>query len=536
MKRIILPLVLVFSAAARSAVAQPLRLSLDEAIRRGLDTSHRLAEAVAGGDLARAVVDERRAASRPQIAAQAGYARTNHVDVFGVLLPGNQLRVIYPDIPDNYRTRLDLQWPIYTAGRVDALERAARSEASASADELAVARSDLRLEIARAYWALVTATESERVVGESLNRVGAHLRDMRNHFTAGLVPPNEVLVVEAQESRQRMLSVQARMTRDNAEAELARLVGAPGTLIEPVSLQSQVASQSVSRQSPVTSRQSDSRQSQVAGRQSASRQSPVTSRQSGEGLSTDDLRLTTDGLTTGDLRLTTDGLTTGDLRLTTDVPTTDALTTDALTTEGLLTDDLRLTTEALASLIEQARQQRGERRSLVKRIAASDERQRAALAGMKPTVTIAGGFDYARPNPRIFPRAEAWKESWDAGVNLMWPLFDGGRARAEVAEMAAAARAIRERLAEFDSVLTVELRQRVNEIESSRAAIAAAQDAVRSAAEARRVVGDRFTAGVTASIDVLDAQVALLQAELDRTQAIANARLAEARLDRALGK
>ena len=48
--------------------------------------------------------------------------------------------------------------------------------------------------------------------------------------------------------------------------------------------------------------------------------------------------------------------------------------------------------------------------------------------------------------------------------------------------------------------------------------------------------GDRFQAGVATSTDVLDAQVALLQAELDRTQAIASARLAEARLARVLGK
>ena len=31
----------------------------------------------------------------PQISAQAGYSRTNHVETFGVLLPNNQLRVIY---------------------------------------------------------------------------------------------------------------------------------------------------------------------------------------------------------------------------------------------------------------------------------------------------------------------------------------------------------------------------------------------------------------------------------------------------------
>jgi outer membrane protein TolC len=111
------------------AQAPPLHLTVDEAVRRGLETSHRVAETIARGEAADAMANGRHAATLPQVAAQAGYTRTNHVDTFGVLLPNNQLRVIYPDIPDNYRTRLDLQWALYTGGRLDALERAARIEA-----------------------------------------------------------------------------------------------------------------------------------------------------------------------------------------------------------------------------------------------------------------------------------------------------------------------------------------------------------------------------------------------------------------------
>ena len=106
---------------------------------------------------------------------------------------------------------------------------------------------------------------------------------------------------------------------------------------------------------------------------------------------------------------------------------------------------------------------------------------------------------------------------------------------ADIAQQAAAERAARERLAEFDSQLEVEVLQRRLDLEAALASIAAANDGVRSAAEARRVVGDRFAAGVATSTEVLDAQVALLQAQLDLTQSQANAKLAEARLSRALG-
>ena len=433
--------VLGMAFAARIATAQPpdppLRLTLEDAMARGLDTSHRIAEAVARGDAADATVGQRHAALMPQLAAQAGYTRTNHVETFGVPLPSNQLRVIYPDVPDNYRSRLDLQWPIYTAGRLDALERAARIEATASSDDVATARRDLALEIARAYWALVSASASVSVVEESVRRVDAHLQDVRNQLASGLVPPNDVLTVETQESRQRMLAIQARGNRDVAAAELARLVGiAPGTAIEAAA----------------------------------------------------------------------------DL----EPPPPEPI--------------------AIEALVDAAKQQRPERAALVKRVEAAAERSRAAAAGLKPTMAVGGGVDYARPNPRIFPREARWRTSWDASVNANWPLFDGGRARADAAEAGALARAVQERLADLDAALAVEVRQRVTELDSSRAAIDAAADAVRSATEARRVVGERFRAGVATSTDVLDAQVAILQAELDRTQAIANARVARARLDRALGR
>ena len=68
------------------------------------------------------------------------------------------------------------------------------------------------------------------------------------------------------------------------------------------------------------------------------------------------------------------------------------------------------------------------------------------------------------------------------------------------------------------------------------AAREAAGEAVTAAAEAHRVVQERFNAGVATSTDVLVAQVALLETELARTRALANVRLAQARLERSLGR
>lgn len=437
---------LVLVVAGPVHAQTPVPLTLEDAVTRAIEASHRLAEVRAREQGAQAAIEIRRSAERPTVTVTGGYTRTNHVEEFGVPQPDGQLRVIYPDIPDNYFTRASFQWPIYTAGRLDALERAAEAEARAVGAELQAARADLRLEVVRAYWALVTATESARVLEEAVARAEAHLRDVRAQFDTGLIPPNEVSSVEAQRARQQMQLIEAQNMRRSVAEELKRLTGLPSD--------AEIAVTSV-----------------PPGERSPS-QTPASP--AGPSISPD--------------------------------------------------------------LVGLALTQRAERQALRERIEAAEDREAAAAAGRRPTIALTGGVDYANPNPRIFPRKGEWRESWDVSVNVSWALWDGGRSKAETAEAAAAALAIRERLADLDTAVALDVRQRQLDIDSARAAIAAADEGVRSAADARRVVAERFRVGVGTSTEVLDAQVALLQAELDRTRAVANLRLAEARLDRALGR
>ena len=434
----------MFVAAARVAIAQtpPLRLTVADAIAAGLDHSHRLAEARAREEAARAAAKTAGLARMPAVGATAGYMRTNHVEEFFVPQPNGTRLVVYPDIPDNFTSRLSLQWPIYTAGRIDALERAAAAEVDAAAAEIETARADLRLEIVRAYWAAVTSREAVRVLEESLTRANAQVTDAKRRFEVGLIPPNEVLSLEAQLSRERAHLIEASNIREAALIDLRRLIGAPPDAVVELA---------------------DSLEDAGAGRSM-----PAES----------------------------------DVR-------------------GLVADVLKA---------------RPERKALSFRLAAAEAREKAARTTTKPTIAVAGGVDYANPNPRIFPRQGKWQESWDVGVFLHWNFLDFGRARSQAAEAAAIANGTRARIADVEAMVAADLRQRLLDVESTQAAVTAATDAVRSAAEARRVVADRFAAGVATSTDVLVAQVALLETQLARTRALANVRLAEARLERAMGR
>lgn len=440
MNRITLAIFIAFSLVAGDASSQPapIRISLDEAITRGLENSHRLAEIRAREEGARASAQVASLAKKPTVNATAGYSRTNHVTEFSFPQPNGTRLVVYPDIPDNFLSRVSFQWPVFTSGRVDALERAAEAEATAIAADIDAARADLRLEISRAYWAAVTARETLRVLEESTARVEAQLKDARQRFDVGLIPPNEVSSLDAQRARERAQLIEASNLHESALIDLRRLIGAPfDAVIQP--------SDAIDRPTP-------------------------GARQDIQG-----------------------------------------------------------------DTVSAALRDRPELKALGSRVTAAEERQHAAAALTKPTVNLTGGVDYARPNARIFPRKGEWNESWDVGVNVNWNFFDFGRSKAQQAEAAAAIKATRERMAEIESLVSADVRQRLMDRESARAVVDATDAAVKSAMEARRVVGDRFAAGVATSTDVIVAQVAQLEVELSRTRALANLRLAEARLERSIG-
>ncbi len=437
-------------AAAPGAQPAPIRLTVADAIARAMEVSHRLAEGRARLEGAEAAVRVRQAAARPTATATAGYTRTNHVDEFGVPQADGRIRVLYPDVPDNVLMRVGAGWPIYTAGRTDALERAAAADARAIGSEIEAARADLRFEVQRAYWAVATALESVRVLEASLARSDAQLADARARHAVGLVPPSDVLTFEAQRSHDEVQLIEAVNLRESALIDLRRLIGA-------------------APEAPV----------ELADALESSRLFPSVT---GTGPNP---------------------------------PESAAVS---------------------AALIDEALGQRPERQALRFRVDGAEARVQAAATGRRPTIALAGGYDFANPNARIFPREATWQPSWDVGITASWTFLDGGRTRAETAEAAAGVIAAEERLRDLDATVAAEVRQRVLDLQSNLAAVRAAEDGIRSAAEARRVLGERFAVGVATTTDVLLAQDQLLSAELSRARALAGVRLAEARLQRSLGR
>ena len=189
----------------------------------------------------------------------------------------------------------------------------------------------------------------------------------------------------------------------------------------------------------------------------------------------------------------------------------------------------------LPALVAGALAARPERAALVSRLTAAEARVRAERAARLPQLLASAGYDYANPNRKILPPEAAWNDTWDVSVNLSLNVFDGGKTSANVARATARTNALRLQLEDLDRRIRLQVTQRHLELRTADAAADLADRNLEAARENRRVAAERYREGVIASAELLDAEVGLLRAGLDRIEALAEARLAVASLARAVG-
>jgi outer membrane protein TolC len=417
--------------------AAAVRLSLADALALARRNAPRLAQLEALRRSSEAGLRGARAARMPQLELSASYTRNSDVPELTLALPGQPPRTVFPNIPDNYRTRAGLSLPLYTGGRVEAGIDAAREQAGAAQRELQAGEQDLRLETISAYWSLVTARESARVLRDAVTAYEAHLKDAGHRAEVGMAARNEVLAVRLERDRAELSRLQSENGAGVAEANLRRLLGlSPAAHVEPVE----------------------------------------------------------------------------------DVTPPEAPAED------------------VAALVDAALAARPELVALRSREAAAGASARVARSATRPQASLQAGYDFANPNPRILPLAAQWKGTWSVGVALSLMAFDGGRASAAAAQAQAQADAIRSQREDLEARVRLDVTSRVLDVSTARAGVGLAQSALEAAQENLKVTQDRYREGLAPSSELLDAEAALWRAGLDQTATATQLRLAQAQLERAVGR
>ena len=191
--------------------------------------------------------------------------------------------------------------------------------------------------------------------------------------------------------------------------------------------------------------------------------------------------------------------------------------------------------QSLADLKARALNQRPE---IVKNRYQQDYSQaalRVARSGWFPTLNTIAAYGWSGPNAPFGSEALENK-SWWVGAGLTVPIFDGLLSYHNVKTANANIRATLANREVLSQNISKEVEQVYLDVNSAWELIRATKKALEAARENYRLAQGRYQVGVGSIIEVTDAQVQYFQADLRYVQALYDYRVAEARLDKAIGK
>lgn len=190
----------------------------------------------------------------------------------------------------------------------------------------------------------------------------------------------------------------------------------------------------------------------------------------------------------------------------------------------------------LGSLLDKAYSKRPELKSMDYKVQASETGITAAKADWWPQLYLTGNYYYSRPNQRIQPAQDKFNSTWDVSVSMSFNLWNWGATSDRTDEAEARFEQAKDGYKILKDRVTLEVTQNYLNINKSKEKMTVAEQSVSQAEENYRVTDEKFKNGLALNSDLLDAEVALLQAKTNYIQSVVDYELALAQLKKSIGE
>jgi outer membrane protein TolC len=180
--------------------------------------------------------------------------------------------------------------------------------------------------------------------------------------------------------------------------------------------------------------------------------------------------------------------------------------------------------------VQRAYTMRSDYKAAHDRLVAAQLERSAARAGYYPTLDVAGNYGEIGATPGdVLP-------TYTVMGTLNVPIFQGGKVHGDVLKADAALRQAEAQLADVRALIDQDVRNALLDLKSSSDQVAVAQSSVKLADQALMQSQDRFSAGVTDNLEVVQAQEAVAVAHENLISSLYLNNLAKVSFARALGR
>jgi outer membrane protein TolC len=184
----------------------------------------------------------------------------------------------------------------------------------------------------------------------------------------------------------------------------------------------------------------------------------------------------------------------------------------------------------LQASIEKAYSLRSDYKAAHDRLVSAQLQRSGAVAGYYPTLGLAGNYGEIGQTPDdVLP-------TYMISATLNIPVFNGGKVHSDVLKAESTLRQAEAQLADVRGLIDQDMRNALLDLKSSAEQVEVAQSSVNLAEQALAQSRDRFAAGVTDNLEVVQAQEALATAHENLISSLYQHNLAKVTYARALGR
>jgi outer membrane protein len=432
-------LLFVVLATAFKANSQTTKtLTLEEAVRLGIEASSQVKISGAKLDVSKAKTVQFWNASLPNVSLNSAYTRvSDNITPFSVKFPGATDAVaLNPQILNQFSNRLSVQAFVFTGWRAKNFLESSQFLEKAATLDIERDKIEVKNNITAAYLNLLKLQTSRQVITESGNVLRSRLGDIKSYVKNGTALENDQLKAEIAVSQLDLTAKEFDNAIEVANFNLDLMLGLPTvTRIE------------------------------------------VDKKMLFEEKSMSDL---TNYLASLDTR------------------------------PDLMAADLR--SKATAKGVE------------------------IAKGAMLPTISVGGNAYLNNPNQRVFPQENAFKGTWDLGIQLSYNFTSLYTSKAQIQEAQANVAVANAQRQQLSDAAKMEVNANYFAYQSALEKIKLTEKVIVQATENQRVMKNRFQAQVALIGEVLEADSLVLQAKLNLEAAKADAEIAYYKLQKSVGK
>lgn len=192
--------------------------------------------------------------------------------------------------------------------------------------------------------------------------------------------------------------------------------------------------------------------------------------------------------------------------------------------------------QALEELTAEAVKSRPELNILKLEVEKATEAVRLAASDLYPKVFAVGSYERTGKDPLGEENDYRNPDTAAVGVRLDWSVFEWGKTQSQVRRQRAALKAVQERLADIENSVRLEVKAALGDVQVAEENIQTARKALEQAEENLRMTRLQYQQQVTTVTEVLDARTYLTQAEANYYAAHYGRHIAQAELERAVGR